>query len=139
MNTLYLERRGCDFFSGDNIAEVSDIGNYRVCTTEDLKFVDGNDYFLEFTRWNKQVWRYHYKNNPDKNLKVPVLDKVIPNLLFIDNQYCNRDESTGRLLIYRNCNLQQEMIDKMYVYTKENILKLVNEYSVVKYDVVKII
>lgn len=139
MNTLYLEKRGCNFFKDDYISEISDIGNYRVCTKNDIKLKDGYEYFLEFTRWNKQVWRYNYKNNPNKKLKTPVLDRVIPNLLCVSNTYCKCDDVTGKYMCFCNLGYKQEMIDKMYSFTKSDILKLVNEYSDVQYDDVKII
>ena len=45
--TLYLEKRGCNFYKGDQLNELSDIGNHRVCV-DGIKAKNGRTYFLEF-------------------------------------------------------------------------------------------
>lgn len=55
-NILYLEKRGCNFWQHDKINEISDVGNYRVCTlSECIRGKDGNIYFLEFNRAESPV------------------------------------------------------------------------------------
>ena len=62
VKTLYLEKRGCDFFNKDNIVTVSNVGNYRV-GTYDYSIIgkDGRKYVIEFTQGQKRYTRTENK------------------------------------------------------------------------------
>ena len=76
MKTLYLEKRGCNFW-GDEAVE-SDIGNYRVCTHgEDIQGKDGNMYFLEFSLWRdrkKARTKHKVTGKPLKNVHYYIIN-----------------------------------------------------------------
>ena len=55
-NILHLEKRGCNFFKNDDINNLSDVGNYRVCAY-DIIGKDGKTYFLEFGSCDKRAYR----------------------------------------------------------------------------------
>lgn len=126
---LYLEKRGCNFFHADTEERLSDIGNYRVCTHgESIKGKDGNMYFLEFALWsNRKKARFTHKvtGKPLKHVKYDIIN---PCAVAIDTQYTN---AAG---CWRNCNLETDLYTKNYSYTQADILLIVNEISVHKYD-----
>lgn len=133
MKTLYLEKRGCDFFHYDPIEKLSDVGNYRVCTpTASVIGKDGNTYFLEFGRYNKRRIRTTNKRTGAK-LKHPVIETVMVNALHIDTCFSDNNGS------WRNCKLENELSNKNYTYTLADILKAVNDISVDKYGNIEFI
>lgn len=127
METLYLEKRGCDFFKGDAISNNSDLGNYRITTINYIPFKDGKDYFLEFSSYTKNVWRFTHKRNPSKKLAHPIIDKAIPYLMAASNEFRTSDGT------FTNLDLYADMRKKGYRFNKHDLLALVNEYSVKHY------
>ena len=126
-NALFLEKMGCDFTKGETAK--SDIQNYRVRTHgEIIPAKDGRIYFLEFTLWrNRTKARYTHKVT-GKALKHTVYDIINPQALGIDTEFTDEKGS------WRNCKLEEELHEKNYSYTKEDILKVVNEISTETYN-----
>lgn len=112
MKTLVLEKRGCDFKNHP----VMDVNNHRVCG----RIVDKNDrdLFLEFT--HGCCYRFNNKRT-GKPLKKPILDHG--EKLFLDVQY---DNEKG---CWKDLNVCREVSSHNYLYTIENILKVVNSLS----------
>ena len=130
MKKLYLEKRGCIFFKNDEINNISNVGNYRVCTpNECITGKDGKIYFLEFSSYDKRQVRYTNKRN-GQPLKKPVIEIIMYHALSLDTQYTNESG-----LSFRNLKLENEFYNKEpMLYTLENILKVVNEISIDTYD-----
>lgn len=126
--TLYLEKRGCNFWSDDKINNISDVGNYRVTTTGNkIKGKDGNNYFLEFTNWDRYTYRTTNKRT-GKPLKHEVKEVLLLNSLHVSTEFQNKNGTWG------NLKLESKLHEKPMLYTIENILKVVNEISVDVYD-----
>lgn len=126
-NTLFLECRGCYFFNGDKINTLSDVGNYRVGAYDrKIHGKDGRDYVLEFGSYDRREMRYNHKKT-GAPLKHPKYEIVLENALHIDTEFEN-----GRGA-WRDSNLEKEIHDKKRTYTRENILKTVNEISEKQY------
>lgn len=126
-NTLFLECRGCYFFEGDESVKKSDVGNYRVCTIDDIHAKNGRDYFLEFKRYDKRQTRTTHKITGEP-LKHPKTETVLPCALHIDAQFEDGRGTWGDL------KLTNELYKHNYTFTKENILKVVNEIAITPYD-----
>lgn len=136
--TLYLERRGCDFFEGDSISNFSDVGNYRVGIYKNrIQAKDGNAYILEFGGWDRKKTRYTSLRT-GKPLKHPKTEVIQRNALHIDTEFEKPDEK-GRIASWRNSRLECEMNSKGYPFTKAGILAAVNDISVDRYDKIVII
>lgn len=125
-NILHLEKRGCNFFKNDDINNLSDVGNYRVCAY-DIIGKDGKTYFLEFGSCDKRAYRKTNKRT-GAPLKHPKFEIVLKNALHISTQF---EDETG---CYGNIELERNLYKLGYTYTLENILKVVNRISVVQYD-----
>ena len=126
--TLYLEKRGCDFFDDDTSVSFSDVGNYRVCTpSECIKGKDGRTFFLEFTSGAHRRTRYTNKIT-GKPLKHPKQDVIIERGIFLDTQYSVPTEN-GYSMSYRDCKIERNVFEKHLPYTLENILAITNEIS----------
>lgn len=113
-NYLLLERRGCDYLPGDEIATRSDVGNYRVF----VRFTDKNGVEVcgDFGRGNV------YDTTKEK-LKV-----VNDIALYSDLQY--EDE--------RGAWRYTPAVDtKAYTYNLSDILSFVNAIAAERYDAIK--
>lgn len=131
MKTLYLEKRGCDFWKDDKINNISDVGNYRVGSYDySIKGKDGNNYILEFGSYDKYNYRKTNKRT-GKPLKHEVKEIALKNALHIDTQFENENGT------WRNLKMESKLHEKPMLYTLENILNVVNEISVVHYDKVE--
>jgi len=120
-NILTFERRGCDFFKGDNINNFSDVGNYRVGVyTYSIKGKDGRDYIIEFGKST----HYRYRNTH----KVTGREVIVKYGLHLDTQF---EDGLG---CRRNRKLEREVWEMHLPYTKEGILTAVNYISARKYD-----
>jgi len=139
MKTLELEGRGCNFWSGDDIAESSDVGNYRVCTFGKLKMKDGREMFLEFTQADH--WKVRYQNKrTGARLKHPVTETIIRHGLFANTEY-ERPEKCGNreyMASFRDLNMERAIHEMHLPYTRESILRVVNMYAVEQFDRVEI-
>lgn len=132
--TLYLEKRGCDFFAGDSIAELSDVGNYRVTTPDyTVRGKDGNMYFLEFTAGRRMVTRYINKRTGAK-LKKPVTSVLLDPAL-----YCSASYTDSNGMTWSNIKLWHMLFDNPVIYSVENILQFVNAISCDNYTAVQFI
>lgn len=120
MKTLVLEKRGCDFKNHP----VMDVNNHRVCG----RIVDKNDreLFLEFT--HGCCYRF-YNKRTGKPLKKPILEHG--GKLFLDVQY---DNEKG---CWKDLNVCREVSSHNYLYTIENILKVVNSLSKEPYTAIE--
>lgn len=139
-NTLYLREMGCSLNNG-----LSDVNNHRVRVIEniDILFQDHPyNMFFEFTSWERYTYRTTNKRT-GAPLKKAVKELVNINGIGIDTEYevPQTDEKTGYTwrMSYRNSRLEREIYDKNYSYTKEDILKIINTYSVKKYNKVVLI
>ena len=127
-NVLYLECRGCYFWDDDPVRNISDVGNYRICTIDTIiKGKDGNTYFLEFGRYDRRETRYTHART-GKPLKHPKSEITVPNALHISTEFEN-DRGC-----WANLKLEKQIHDMKLTYTKANILKVVNEISTTQYD-----
>lgn len=118
--TLYLEKRGCDFFKNDDSVKGSDVGNYRVTTSDyEIAGKDGKTYFMEFTHWERYNYRTTNKRTGEK-LKKPVRELVNLNALHVDISYKNENGCFGGPV----------NLDYIPLYTKADILRVVNDLSV---------
>ncbi len=131
--TLYLEKRGCDFFNGDEINSKSDVTNYRVGSYDySIKGYDGNNYILEFTHGDKRRYRkVDYRTH--KVLKHPVYEVTNNNALFLDTQFENEKGC------WRNSQLEHRVWTMDFSFTLDNILAVVNLISVDKYDKIEFV
>lgn len=131
--TLYLEKRGCNFWSDDKINNISDVGNYRVGSYDySIKGKDGNNYVLEFTNWDRYTYRKINKRT-GKPLKHEVKEVLLLNALHVDTEFENERGT------WANLKLESKLHEKPMLYTLENILKVVNEISVDHYDKVEFV
>lgn len=133
-NILYLEKRGCNFWQHDKINEISDVGNYRVCTlSECVRGKDGNIYLLEFTQYDRKRTRATNKRT-GAPLKHPVTETVLENALYIHTQF---HDAEG--MCWRNCKLENQLDDKNYIYTLADILNAVNDISIDRYTAIEFV
>lgn len=126
-NALYLECRGCYFWNDDPINNYSDVGNYRVCSTEYIPAKNGRAYFLEFTNYDRHEIRTTHKIT-GKPLKHPKIEITVKHALHLSTEFTNDRGSWGDI------SLEKTIHDKKLTYTKENILNVVNEISIKQYD-----
>ena len=133
MNTLYLRKMGMD----DN-SIMGDIKNHRVRVCENIDIIyQGTAYnmFFEFMQWDR--WTYRTTNKrTGKPLKKAVRELVNPNALCIDTQYEKSENGNGYIWYssWRLSTLEKEVHAKIPEYNKADILKVVNTYSVQKYN-----
>ena len=129
MNTLKLEKRGCDFNPFDSSVFSSDIGNYRVCTGDyTVRAKNGKTYFLEFTHFDKYRYRSTHKRT-GKPLKHPVRELVAACVAHVDACYIAEDGFCyGDIAVWRDC------FDTPRPYTVAGILDIVNSIAAVPYD-----
>lgn len=127
-NTLYLEKKGCDFFVNDDITKVSDLNNYR--------------YYIHNIELKKDLKSNKLKENQKyilDTLEVGHGARYDENHKHIDNfgcwfhtYYYDNDNTCYGLL-----NIDKELNKGNYIgeniYTKETILKLVNSISKIQY------
>jgi hypothetical protein len=133
-NVLFLECRGCPFMKGDKIAKLSDVGNYRVGVySHRIKAKDGNEYILEFGSYDRKETIYT-NSRTGKPLKHPKCEVVLENALHISTEYETLD-SKKIGLAFGNCKLEKQIHDKKeYLFTKSDILKVVNSISKKQYS-----
>ena len=128
-NILFLECRGCYFWDDDEIKNISDVGNYRVGIAGELAVAKNKrSYYLEFTYYNKRKTRYTHKIT-GKPLKNPITYIEIPYALHLDTEF-----EAENHMSYRDLKLENQIHELNYLFTKENILKVVNKISVKKFD-----
>lgn len=126
--TLYLECRGCDFWKYDDIGQYSDVGNYRVGSYDySIHAKNGRDYVLEFGAYDAREIRKNHKIT-GKPLKHPKIEIIKHHALHFSAQYEDKDGCWGDI------PLMKEVHAKLRGYTKEDILKTVNDISVDQYD-----
>lgn len=130
--TLFLECRGCDFFPGDRINQLSDVGNYRVGIYDNsIKAKNGKTYILEFISSDR--WNYRTTNKrTGQPLKKPVKELIKERALCLDTEY--EEERNGGILSFRDCPLERDIFRRNLDYTLKNILKVVNEISIKQYN-----
>ena len=126
-NVLYLRCRGCYFWENDEINKFSDVGNYRVCTSDYIPAKNGRSYFLEFSNYDRRETRTTHKIT-GKPLKHPKTEITVKYALHVWTQFENDKGSWGDI------TLEKSIHDKKLTYTIKNILSVVNEISVKQYD-----
>ena len=112
-NTLYLEKRGCDFWKDDQeMQENSDCQNYRICGWIIDKY--GRDLFVEFGAGT--CWR-----RTNKRTGAPLKKMVAEHrhALRIDTCFSNKSGS------YRDLELEKAVHDAGLEYTTNGILEAV--------------
>lgn len=139
---IYLERRGCDFFNGDNIREVSDVGNYRVgIYNYMLKGKDGRQYSVEFGGHDRYIYRTVNKRT-GAPLKHPVKELAMKNQLYIRTYYEKIEYSRhGYRFIscYGNVALDSEVFNMNLQFTRAGILQAINHISAEQYNSIAIV
>lgn len=138
--TLYLMEMG---MFDNNIT--TDIKNHRIRTLENIDIIyKGQLYnmFFEFTQCDHYETRTTHKTT-GKPLKHPKRELVKHDAVHIDTQYEVLKETfkddTPFYLSYRNSDLEMEVWNKHYSYSKADILKIINTYAVEKYDKIVLI
>lgn len=132
MNTLKLEKRGCEFSPYDETVKGSDIGNYRVCTPfYDIPAKNGRQYFLEIFHYDKYITRYTNKRT-GKPLSRPVKELAALNVCAVNA--CFRDENG---ICYGDTSIWRENHETPRPYTEQGILDIVNSFSVNHYDAIE--
>ena len=133
MKTLFLEKRGCNFWSDEEYK--SDINNYRVTTTDEIiEGKDGNKYFVDFCLWREKG---HYRTTTKdgkRTLKKAVWKIDARNTIAIHTQYTDENGES-----YANLKIEKEIHEKNLPYTKAGILEAVNTFSKVKYNKIEFI
>lgn len=131
---LFLEKRGCDFFSLDRgVRQSSDVGNYRVGSYDySIYGKNGRDYCMEFSRGDKYRIRTLNKRTGEK-LKHPVTELCQKNALCVSISYKN-NEGTWEDIV-----LKEEISKRNYTYTLKDILRCVNEISVDEYTEIQFV
>lgn len=135
INYLLLERRGCEYFHGDQGRD--DIGNYRVGSYDhSIEGKDGRNYIIEFGSWDAWTIRKTNKRTgaPLKHHKTEI---VKYNALLIDTEF-EKPEDGGRWFSsWHNSALEAEQNAKRRDYSKAGILETVNEISKDHFDDIK--
>ena len=130
-NYLLLEKRGCNFFVGDQSCG-SDVGNYRVCTPyERIPGKNGRTYFLEFSLWRNQAKIRYSNKRTGKPLKNPVREIINPIGLHLDTEFEEGD------LSYRDLKLEERISAENPSFTLSDILRVTNDISTEHYDGIK--
>lgn len=128
VNTLFLECRGCYFWKDDKINTLSDVGNYRVGVYDyPITLDDGRKFILEFGSYTRKEMRYTHKRT-GAPLLHPKYETVLENALHIDTEFENERGC------WRDLKIENYFHDKKLTFTKANILAVVNELSVKKFD-----
>jgi hypothetical protein len=140
MKTLYLLEMGM------NDATINtDIKNHRIRTVENIDIIyKGKKYnmFFEFTHC--EHWNYRKTNKrTGAPLKNPVKEIITKDGLHVETEFEVLEkvfaDGTPFYSSYRKCDLELEIWNKHYEYTKKNILEIVNKYAIEKYDKVVLI
>lgn len=127
-NILYLEKRGCNFFSGDPVVNLSDVGNYRVVTHgECIPAPNGRMYCFEFCHYDRYRYRTENKRT-GKPLKHPVKVLANPNACSIHSQFSDTEGCWGDL------ELEEKFYSGNHSYTVSELLSIVNGISSRHYD-----
>lgn len=113
--TLYLQKRGCDFFHDDEVASQSDLGNYRLF----LEFIDRDG-----KRICGDVMRGDRREVINGKAKT-----VSRNGLYTDFGY----------QCHRGCYHYVTDVGCVGEYTQADVLRLVNRHSAVQYDSIAIV
>lgn len=115
-NTLYLEKMGCDFFVDDDITKISNLNNYRYYAYNiELKSGEKLD-TLEIghgARYQRNKNGYKYIDSFG---------------CWFQTYYKDKDGCEWGLLELDK-KLNKGNYDKTNIYTKENILNLINSIS----------
>ena len=136
--TLYLEKRGGDFYDDERrLNELSDVGNFRVGIYDySIKGKNGRNYILEFGTYTRYTYRKTHKVT-GKPLKHEIREIERENALHIDTQYEREEtrEIDGKkfMCAYRDLNLEEDINNKKLSYTLADILKVVNYISAEQY------
>lgn len=131
--TLYLEKRGCNFFNGDTSITKSDVGNYRVGSYDySIEGKDGRNYIIEFCHGTRYIYR-HTNKKTGAPLKHAIKELLNPNAIYINTQF-EDEEGT-----WRNIKLEEKLFEKNYNYTLSDILAIVNEISKDQYTKIEFI
>lgn len=137
VNTLILEKRGCDFYR-DEYKNYSDIGNHRVGVYDyTVAGKDGRNYIVEFTMNDHRVYRTTNKRTgaPLKHGKVDIVKR---NALYLDTQYEEIKPGEKWAGCYRNLEIEKNIYNMHLDFTKAGILEAVNTISKDKYKDIKI-
>lgn len=129
MNTLYLQKRGCDFSPNDERVRSSDVGNYRVNSTGfTVRGKNGRYYAIEVIRADKWNYRRTHKvtGRPLKHTKK----ELVSNCAAVLTAACYQD-SNG---CWNDLEVWRETDKVTRPYTLQGILDLVNSFAAIHYD-----
>lgn len=125
MINLKMEKRGCDFFKDDEIAKISDVGNYRVgCYNYSIHGKNGKNYIVDFCSYKE----YYYSTTSKSGKPYKHPRKVLKN----NNALCVRLQFENERGVWSDIPLAREL-QKDKSYTKADILKVINELSKKQY------
>lgn len=120
INVLLLEKRGCNFWKGDEeMQKYSNVGNYRVFC-KGLK-IEGVTTYIDFSRGYKRIFK------KDKNGNIKGYENIHQHRLASEiYQYI----SNGTYYqCFGNCKIKKQLQDLNYNYTIEDIRKAVNKIN----------
>lgn len=123
-NILEMETRGCPFFE----PHASDIGNYRITTTDYLPLRDGRKMFFEFTITD----RYDYRTTNKRTgapLRKPIRELVRRDVAHLNTCYQKEDGC-----YYRDAEMEHSFWEALLPYTIETVLSFINSVSAIHYD-----
>ena len=136
--TLYLEKRGGDFYDDERrLNQLSDVGNFRVGIYDySIKGKNGRNFILEFGTYTRYTYRKTHKVT-GKPLKKAIREIELENALHIDTQYEREEtrEIDGKkfMCAYRDLKLEKDINNRKLHYTLADILKVVNYISAEQY------
>lgn len=132
-NYLLLERRGSEYFHGDEGRD--NIGNYRVGSYDySILGKDGRRYIIEFS--SRNAWKVRKTNKrTGKPLKHPITETTMENALAISTEYQEDKDGSGWPQSWRNGEVERSFFEAEPVpYCVESILDFVNGFSADHYD-----
>lgn len=123
-----MEKRGCNFWRNDY--PESDIGNYRITTTDYIPLKDGRYMFFEFIVNDKYIYRTKNKRT-GAELKKPVKEKIMACAAFMNTDYKAENGCS-----YHDSIMEREFYYQNIKYTTAGILNYINSISAVKYSAI---
>ena len=122
---LKLKQYGNSFNPADGLK--SDVGNYRLMSTEAIRGKSGKDYTVTVALWpNRKHARTTHKIT-GRPLKHMAIDLINPEGLYVNFQYVDENG------VWNDRETIDLIHDQNYSYTKEDILKAINKIAVNHY------
>lgn len=116
----------------------TDIKNHRIRVIDNIDIVyQGKNYNMFFEFMQCEHWKTRFTNKRNgKELKHPVRELIEKDSIAIDTQFDvpAKQGNLEYMASYRHSGLESEFWKEHLRYTRENILAIINKYSIEKYD-----